>query len=270
MNDRRAPSQAQAGGAQWDPAQYLRFGDERLRPARDLLARLPPRHYGRIADLGCGAGNVTRLLAEAYPDATLVGVDNSAAMLDSARAELPAARFVEADLAAWRPEAPLDLVFSNATLHWLPDHEQLLPRLLALLAPGGVLAVQVPDMEHHPLRRMIAEVAAEAPWRAPLRDLPGSGSILSPAAYYDLLAPLVASLDLWVSEYMHVLEGEHPVLEWVKGAALRPVLTALEGAEREAFVAAYGARLKPHVPPQQDGRTLLFFRRLFMVAVAKG
>jgi trans-aconitate 2-methyltransferase len=265
MSDTPAP-----GSAQWNPAQYLRFADERLRPARDLLGRLPPRAYARIADLGCGAGNVTRLLAQAFPDAALVGVDSSAEMLASARRELPGARFVQADIASWQPDAPLDLVFTNATLQWLPDHPRLFPSLIGMLAPGGVLAAQFPDMDHHPLRRLIAEVAAEQPWREKLLRMPGLEKILSPAAYYDLLAPLVASLDLWVSEYMHVLEGENPVLEWVKGAALRPALTALEGAEREAFVATYGARLKSHVRPQGDGRTLLFFRRMFIVAEVGG
>jgi trans-aconitate 2-methyltransferase len=254
----------------WNPAQYLRFAEERLRPARDLIARLPDRSFARIADLGCGAGNVTRLLAEKFPDARITGVDTSPEMLEAARKELPDATWVQADLATWQPAAPPDLVFTNATLHWLGDHTRLLPRLLGLLAPGGVLAVQVPDMDHHPFRRLITEVAAESPWRDTLAAMPGLGRILSPAAYYDVLAPLAAGLDLWSTEYMHVLEGEHPVLEWVKGAALRPVLTALEGAEREAFVATYGARLKPHVRPQGDGRTLLFFRRLFMVVEAKG
>lgn len=258
------------GAAGWDPAQYLRFADERLRPAADLIARLPDQPFARIADLGCGAGNVTRLLAGRWPGAAVTGVDTSAEMLARARAELPGATLVQADLASWQPESPPDLIFTNATLQWVGEHPRLMPRLLSLLAPGGVLAAQFPDMDHHPLRRVLAEVAAEEPWRARLAAMPGIEKILSPAAYYDLLAPLVASLDLWVSEYMHVLEGEHPVLEWVKGTALRPALTALEGAERDAFIATYGARLRPHVRPQGDGRTLLFYRRLFIVARIAG
>ncbi len=256
--------------AGWDASQYLRFAEERLRPARDLIARLPGRPFARIADLGCGAGNVTRLLAEKFPAAAITGVDTSAEMLAAARRELPKAEWVEADLAAWQPALPPDLVFSNAALHWLPDHPRLLPRLVSLLAPGGVLAVQMPDMEHHPLRRLITEVAALSPWRDKLTRMPGLEKVLSPAAYYDVLAPLSARLDVWATEYLHVLEGEHPVLEWVKGSALRPALTALEGGERDAFIATYGARLKPYVRPQGDGRTLLLFRRLFMIVEVVG
>lgn len=249
----------------WNPAQYQRFAEERLRPARDLIARLPDRPFGSIVDLGCGTGSATCLLAGKFPAAAITGIDGSAAMLAAARRELPGASWIEADLAAWQPDAPPELLFSNAALHWLPDHTRLLPRLASLLAPGGVLALQMPDMDHHPLRRLIGEVAAQSPWRDKLAALPGPAKILSPAAYYDVLAPLAARFDLWIAEYMHVLEGEQPVVEWVKGAALRPVLSALEGAEREAFVATYAARLRSYVRPQGDGRTLLLFRRLFIV-----
>jgi len=249
----------------WDPGQYLKFADHRLRPALDLMAQIALAAPRRIYDLGCGPGTITRMLAERWPDAAVTGIDSSADMLAKARKEAPSVAFELADIAHWSPPAPADLLFTNATLHWLDDHAALLPRLAAQLAPGGVLAIQMPDNRQSPSHLLMDEAAG--PWRAQLARLrPVYGAMLSPDAYYRILAPVVRQLDIWETTYLHVLEGDNPVVEWTKGTALRPHLDALAEPEHSAFLAAYAARIAAAYPKQPDGRTLLPFKRIFIVA----
>ncbi len=255
-----------AEGTDWDPEQYLRFADERLRPALDLLARAELAAPARVIDLGCGAGNVTALLAQRFPTAEVIGIDASESMLAKARAAAPSCRFVAADIGAWTPDAPPDLIYSNAALHWVGGHEALFPRLLSLLAPGGVLAVQMPAMHDAPLRRLQPEVAASGPWAAHLHGIGSARGILTPERYWDLLRPHATVLDLWQTIYMHALQGEDAVGEWASGSSLRPFLDRLPEDLRPAFRAAYAAALRPHYPRRPDGTTLLPFRRLFIVA----
>ena len=251
----------------WDPNQYLKFTDHRLRPALDLLAQIPLADPRSVYDLGCGPGNITRLLAARWPNARVVGVDSSADMLMKARMEVATVVFEQADIAHWSPPAPADLLFTNATLHWLDDHAALLPRLAAQLAPGGMLAIQMPDNRTSPSHLLMDEAAAAGPWHAKLAPLrPVYGSMQSPDAYYRILAPVAAQVDIWETTYLHVLEGDNPVVEWTKGTALRPYLDALEEPERAAYLAAYAARIAAAYPRQPDGRTLLPFRRIFIVA----
>lgn len=250
----------------WDPEQYLRFADERLRPAMDLLARVDLDAPARVVDLGCGAGNVTALLARRFPAAEVVGVDASEPMLEAARAAAPGCRFVAADIGAWTPAAPPDLIYSNAALHWLGAHEVLFPRLLSLLAPGGVLAVQMPAMHDAPFRRLQSEVAASGPWAQALRGAGSARDILAPEAYWDMLRPHAAALDLWQTIYMHALHGEDAVVEWASGSSLRPFLDKLPDVQRGPFRAAYAEALRPHYKRRPDGTTLLPFRRLFILA----
>jgi trans-aconitate 2-methyltransferase len=250
----------------WDPGQYLRFEDHRLRPALDLLARIPLAAPRTVFDLGCGPGNVTRLLAERWPPARVTGIDSSAAMLERARQAAPGVRFQEADIARWSPAAPPDLIFSNATLHWLGDHERLLPRLAGLLASGGVLAVQMPRNHASPAQSAIAETVADGPWRETLAGVRGILPVAGPADYWRILSPIARHLDIWETDYLHVLEGNDPVAEWTKGTALRPFTDALPAGGREAFVAAYAARVAAAYPREADGRTLFPFRRIFLVA----
>ena len=253
----------------WDPSQYLKFTDHRLRPALDLMARIALDQPRGVYDLGCGPGNITRLLAERWPDARVTGVDSSADMLAKARVEAPGVTLEQADIARWSPPAPADLLFSNATLHWLDDHATLLPRLAAQLAPGGVLAIQMPDNRASPSHLLMDEAAATGPWHETLaRIRPVYSSMQSPDAYYRILAPAVRQLDIWETTYLHVLEGDNPVVEWTKGTALRPYLDALAEPERSDFLAAYAVRIAAAYPPQPDGRTLLPFRRVFIVARA--
>ncbi len=252
--------------AEWDPGQYLRFADERLRPALDLLARAPLERPARVVDLGCGPGNVTAVLARRFPAALVVGVDASPAMVAKARAAVPGCRFEQADVASWTPPAAPDLIYSNAALHWLGGHESLFPRLLALLAPGGCLAVQMPAMHDAPLRALQYAVAADGPWADRLRGVGSAPSILEAGDYWDMLRPRAASLEIWETTYLHALRGEDAVGEWASGSSLRPFLDALGGAERAAFRAAYARVVAPHYPRRDDGTTLLPFRRLFLVA----
>jgi trans-aconitate 2-methyltransferase len=252
--------------ASWDPAQYLRFSNERLRPALDLLAQVPIDRASRVVDLGCGAGNVTAILHQRFPQADILGVDGSDAMLAKARISAPSCRFEQGDFATWTPGTPPDLIFSNAALHWVSNHEELFRRLVSLLAPGGVLAVQMPAMHNEPLRRLQNELAAQAPWAEHLADAGYARGLLPPEGYYDVLRPLVATLDMWETIYLHVLTGEDAVTEWASGSSLRPFLDKLPPHLRQSYREAYSAALRPHYPRRRDGTTLLPFRRLFMVA----
>ena len=253
----------------WDPAQYLRFADHRLRPAVDLLGRVDLDAPGEVYDLGAGAGNVTRLIKARWPEARVTGVDSSAEMLAKAAAAEPGIRWERADLARWQPPRPADLIYSNAALHWIEGHAQLFPALLGGLAPGGVLAVQMPRNFSAPSHTLIAEAARGGPWRARLEPLLRPAPVGDPAVYYDVLAPHAAALDVWETEYLQVLEGDHPVKEWTKGTWLRPLLDALDEPERGGFEAAYAALVACAYPRRADGRTLFPFRRLFIVARAR-
>jgi trans-aconitate 2-methyltransferase len=255
---------------QWDPAVYLQYADERLRPALDLLARVPLAAPSRVVDLGCGAGNVTALLKRRFPTATVTGVDGSAPMLARARAAVPDCAFSQADIAAWAPDEAPDLIYSNAALHWLGGHEALFPRLLGTLAPGGVLAVQMPLMHDAPIRALQYQVAAQGPWAARLAGVGSAPPILPAASYWDLLRSHCAELDIWETIYMHALQGEDAVVQWAMGSSLRPFLAALPPDLREDFLTAYRARVNPVYPRRADGTTLLPFHRLFMVAKFPG
>jgi trans-aconitate 2-methyltransferase len=252
--------------ASWDPTQYLQFTNERLRPALDLLAQVPLTDPKTVVDLGCGPGNVTAILKQRFAGAAVRGIDGSAEMLERARTAAPDCAFEQGDFATWQPETPPDLIYSNAALHWVSDHETLFPRLVSLLAPGGVLAVQMPAMHDAPLRRLQNEVAASGPWADRLRSAGFARGLLPTGGYYDVIRPIVSGLDMWETTYLHVLRGEDAVTEWASGSSLRPFLDLLEPGLRSAFRAAYTEALKPHYPRRTDGSTLLPFRRLFIMA----
>ncbi len=253
---------------QWDPGQYLRYADERLRPALDLLARVPAVAAATVVDLGCGPGNVTAILKQRWPGAAVTGIDGSAAMLARAAEAAPDCRFVQADMADWTPELPPDVIYSNAALHWLGGHEALFPRLLGLLAPGGVLAMQMPAMHAAPLRALQYAVAANGPWAERLAGVGSARAILDAGAYWDLLRPRCSALDIWETTYLHALQGEDAVVQWATGTSLKPFLDRLEEPLRTDFLHAYAEAVRPDYPRRADGTTLLPFRRLFMVAQA--
>lgn len=238
----------------------------RFRPAIDLLNRVPQASPGLVYDLGCGAGNVTRGLRERWPAADIVGIDASREMLALARAELPGVRFERADLARWMPAAAPDVIYSNAALHWLDNHEALFPRLLGLLAPGGTLAVQMPRNHQAPSHTCIGQAVESGPWRDSLRPLLRSSPTAAPERYYDVLAPHAAALDIWEQVYLQVLEGENPVYQFTRGSALKPLLDVLQDPERRDFERCYAELVLAAYPPRADGRTLFPFQRLFIVA----
>lgn len=255
----------------WNPALYRQFEDERTRPARELLARVPLVSARRIHDLGCGPGNSTELLVERFPGAEVIGTDNSAAMLAEARQRLPQARFELSDIAGWAPSgnAP-DLVYANASLQWIGDHATLLPRLFATLAPGGVLAVQMPDNLDEPSHRLMREVAGEAPYAAAIGDAGAVRSrLLAAGHYYDLLAHDAAQVDVWHTVYRHPMASANAIVQWLRSTGLRPFLDALDPALQAGFLADYEKRIDQAYPMRTDGRRLLAFPRLFIVAQRK-
>jgi trans-aconitate 2-methyltransferase len=252
----------------WSAGQYLKFEDERTRPPRDLLAQVPLQRPRLVVDLGCGPGNSTELLVARYPHSEVVGLDSSPDMLRKARERLPNLKFVEADIAAWSPEPHTDLLFSNAVMQWLPGHATVLRRLLEALSPGGVMAVQMPDNTREPALVFQGEVGQGGPWAdhpeikaASRPDLP------TVETYYDLLKPLCSHIDVWHSVYNHVMASPQAIVEWFKGSSLQPFLSPLNPAEREKFLAAYGQKIAGAYRSRIDGKVLLKFPRLFIVAV---
>ena len=252
----------------WSARQYLKFEDERTRPPRDLLAQVPLQRPRFVVDLGCGPGNSTELLVERYPQSEIVGLDSSPDMLRKARERLPQCKFIEADIETWTPDPRTDLLFSNAVMQWLPDHTAVLRRLLEALSPGGVLAVQMPDNTREPGLVFQREVGESGPWadhpeiKAAARD-----DLPSVEAYYDLLKSACSHLDIWHSVYNHVMASPQAIVEWLKGSSLQPFLSPLDAAAREKFLAAYGAKIATAYKPRADGKVLLKFPRLFIVAV---
>lgn len=250
----------------WSAKQYSTFEKERTRPVRDLVAAIPTQSVHTAIDLGCGPGNSTEVLAEHFPAAQVTGMDSSEDMLTAARKRLPGIDFALADIGAWNPVAPLDVILANASLQWLPDHAVLYPRLASKLAVGGTLAVQTPDNLEEPAHRLARQIAAEGPWAEKI------GAVRHPARhgadfYYGLLRPHCSVVDVWRTTYFHPLAGGAPaVVEWFKGSALRPYLDALDAQEKAAFEARYLAAITQAYPALADGTVLLPFPRLFVVA----
>ncbi|WP_329121557.1 trans-aconitate 2-methyltransferase [Streptomyces sp. NBC_01465] len=252
----------------WDPHQYLNHADHRTRPFHDLLARVTG-DPARIADLGCGAGNVTAVLADRWPKARITGYDNSPQMLEEAEKHATdTLDFALADAADWAPTETYDLIASNALYQWIPGHADLFPAHLEALAPGGTFAFQVPGNFTAPSHTILAELRESSRWRPRLHGVGDrTAAVLEPSEYYGVLADLGLEPDVWETTYTQVLTGEDPVLDWVKGTALRPVLTALadDPEATAAFLAEYAALLRKAYPPTAHG-TFFPFRRIFAVA----
>jgi trans-aconitate 2-methyltransferase len=249
----------------WDEQQYSKFIDQRTRPARELLSRVPLGAAERIVDLGCGPGNSTQLLAERWPNARITGVDNSADMLVKAREALPNIEWVQADLRNYRPEGPIDVLFANAVFQWLPDHRTLFPELLQWLRPGGALALQMPYNANEPTHRAMRELPG--PWSAKIARARPDARVETPAFYYDLFATRASSVDIWQTRYEQVMVDADAIVEWVKGTGLRPYLEALEGPERADYLKAYRDAVDREYPVRTDGKRLFPFPRLFVVVI---
>jgi len=250
----------------WDTELYLKFETERTQPARDLLARIRGEPK-RIVDLGCGPGTSTRLLAERFPGSEILALDNSEPMLGEARRRLPQVRFEHADISAWRPREAPDLIFANAALQWLPDHEALFPRLMSYLAAGGALAVQMPDNRQEPSHALMRLVAADGPWADRLVPIAKTRAVIATHVdYYNWLNPLSAALDIWQSTYVHPMVGVGAVVDWFRGSALRPFLNPLDSCEREEFIERYMRELATAYGVEQGGPLLFLYPRLFVHA----
>jgi trans-aconitate 2-methyltransferase len=252
----------------WSAKQYVTFENERTRPVRDLLAAVPAIAARSVVDIGCGPANSTELLAARFPDAAVTGLDSSANMIEAARERLPRISFELADIEAWNNPGPFDVILANAVLQWVPNHATLLPKLLAKLAPGGSLAIQMPDNLDEPAHRLMRETAANGPWAGKLAEAAQARTSRHDAEwYYRELRPACTTLDVWRTTYFHPLAGgAAAVVEWFKGSGLRPFLDPLDEAERQAFIAQYQAEVAKAHPAQPDGSVLLPFPRLFIVA----
>jgi trans-aconitate 2-methyltransferase len=255
----------------WDPRQYSRFSDYRLRPALDLLARLGHEDPRLIYDIGTGRGEMARLMADRWPNSTVIGTDTSADMLAEA-AQVPSrVRWVEHDVRTWDPPERPDIIFSNAVLHWVPDHDELIVRLVESLAPQGLLGIQMPLSWREPSHRLMREILAGSGGSGPigpqeLRERLGRRPVADPGHYHSLLRSRCVRLDVWETVFYQELTGAEPVLEWVKGSALRPVLEGLDDIDRDRFLVVYRTELKSAYPRQPDGLTLYPFPRVFIVA----
>ena len=273
----------------WNPDQYLKFADERTQPCRDLVARIAVPQVRTVIDLGCGPGNSTQVLADRWPDAQITALDSDTAMINVAIESNPRGRWITGDIAKWAAGEPpnsaaeksagataennsenelYDVVFSNAALQWLPDHSILFPQLFSHVAPGGALAVQIPSSQDRPAYRLLREMAASIAWR---KWFP-SGRVRTWHAhdwefYYDLLAPLASRVNVWLTEYFHVMPSAETIVEWYRATGMRPYLAAItEETDLEKFVAEYTEKIRAAYPPRPDGRILFPFLRIFIIA----
>lgn len=254
----------------WDAKQYLRFNDQRTRPCRELVARIAIDAPTRVIDLGCGPGNSTAVLAERWPDSGLTGLDSSPEMIAAARKVYPHRTWCIGDIASWvdQNDQTYDIVFSNAALQWVDDHPLLFPKLLARVATGGALAIQMPANYDAPAHSIMKELAASPAWRD---HFPAGGirewHVHDLATYYDILAPIVAAVDFWQTEYQHIMADATGIVEWYKGTGLRPFLDALANDQQRAdFTAQYLERIQQAYPVRKDGRVIFPFRRMFLIA----
>ncbi|MFO0811361.1 MAG: methyltransferase domain-containing protein [Gemmataceae bacterium] len=251
----------------WDADLYRRFATERTQPAIDLAARIGVENPRRVADLGCGPGNSTAVLRHRWPDADVIGLDSSPEMIAAAQKAEPAGTWQVADIAHWSPPEPFDVVFTNAALQWLPDHRALLPRLVRHVAPGGAFAMQIPVHLESPVHRLMVAIADRPEWRDRTAGARGAIVAEGPAFYYDALQPHARHIDLWVTEYCHVLDGPTAIVEWIRGTGLRPFLEALaDDAERKRFETLLLDGVTAAYPRRVGGKVLFPFRRLFAVA----
>jgi trans-aconitate 2-methyltransferase len=257
----------------WDPRQYALYGDERSRPFFELMTRVEAARAGDpapayVVDLGCGPGNLTRELADRWAEAVVLGVDSSPDMVRAAAEHAIPGRldFAQGDIAGWSTDRPVDVLVANAALHWVPGHIDLLGTFAGVLAPAGVLAFQVPDNFAEPSHTLLRELRLSARWRDRLgADADRGAAVERPERYLRALVDAGLEPDVWQTDYLHVLPGDDAVLEWVKGTALRPVLSLLEDeSDREEFLTTYAEQLRATYPKDGFG-TVFPFRRTFAV-----
>lgn len=254
----------------WSSEQYLKFEGQRTQPSIDLAGRISLEGVERALDVGCGPGNSSNVLAGRFPQAKVLGIDSSPDMIASARESYPGIEFRLCDAGSelGTLEGGFDVVFSNACIQWIPDHKTLLRNMMALLRPGGVLAVQIPMNQKEPIHRIIGELVTSAVWKDAFPN-PRVFYTLPQGYYFDLLAKLSASFTLWETTYYHVMDSHEAILEWYRGTGLRPYLTMLPEARRKDFEQAVLTQVRAQYPLQETKQVIFRFPRFFFTATAK-
>jgi trans-aconitate 2-methyltransferase len=253
----------------WDPNLYLQYAGERARPAADLIAQMRLENPARIVDLGCGPGNSTEQLRRRWPQAAITGVDNSPEMLAQAKAGHPDWEWLLCDIESWQPETAVDLIFSNAAFHWVPGHATLFRSLMGNVAPGGALAAQMPNNFHSSAHAVMQEVAANGDprWSKSLAAAAGTFTVQPPAFYYDVLRKHSSRVDIWETEYQHVMDGPKAIFDWIRSTGMRPYLDRLgDDEQRQLFEEMCLEGFQEAYPPNDEGKALFPFRRMFIVA----
>ena len=251
----------------WDPSNYLRFEDYRTRPAMDLVSRVRVAAPETVIDLGCGPGNSTQVLRDRWPAGRVLGLDSSPGMISAARERHPGQDWALGDIAAWSSDEPVDVVFSNAALQWVPNHARLVPHLFAQVAPDGALAFQIPSREYSSVQSLIESVADDAAWASLMKGARSALTIEEPHVYYDLLAPVARAVDMWETVYHQVMESPAAIVDWISSTGLRPYLDALDAEEeRRQFISLLVQRVASCYPQRSDGMVLFPFRRLSVIA----
>ena len=251
----------------WNPRQYLQFANERTRPSIDLSPRVNIENPKCIIDIGCGPGNSTRVLRGRWPDAKIAGLDSSAAMIEKAKEDYPGIEWITADASAFMHEKKYDIVFSNAAIQWIPDHEVLVPHLFEIVNRGGALAVQVPGNKESPLHQALLRVSSSPKWSRFTSDVEKIFTYNDAAYYYDTLFRISSKFDLWETTYYHVLNSHAGLVEWYKGTGMRPFLEKLpDESSRKEFENEVLAECIQVYPIRKDGKVLYPFKRIFFIA----
>lgn len=254
----------------WNASHYLKYGDQRTRAAIDLSVRIQLESPQTVVDLGCGPGNSTQILHRRWPGADVLGIDNSATMIAAARQSYPSQNWQQADIVSWNPDQPYDLVFSNAALQWIPNHEHLIPRVFSIVGPGGALAFQVPSRTFARVRELVHEVSHNPKWDDRMQAARSSLTMERPSFYYDRLAGPGVTLDIWETDYLHVMESPQAIIDWMSSTGLRPFFAALDGEqERGEFLAELNRLVTESYETRPDGKVLFPFCRTFVIAYQK-
>ena len=253
--------------ADWDPNLYLRFADQRARPAADLIGQIKLEQPTSIIDLGCGTGNSTEQLHRRWAEADITGLDSSASMLAQAKQNHRDWKWIQSTVENWKPEKTYDLVFSNAALHWVPDHAELFPRLLNAVARGGALAVQMPNNFHSPAHQAMKKVAADLRWGGRLDGAAERVHVEAVSFYYEALRKMAAAVNFWETEYLQIVEGPRAVLEWLRSTAMRGYLERLpDDGERKVFEDMCLREFEKAYVPDDQGKVLFPYKRMFLIA----
>ncbi len=251
----------------WNPDLYLKYKNERTQPSIDLVSRINIEKPRSVIDIGCGPGNSTQVLAERWPEAKTTGFDSSPAMIEKAKSDYPHMQWIQGDASAIATDTKYDIVFSNATIQWIPDHEQLIPRFLGLVEKGGALAVQIPKFRDMPMGMIVGRVAAKGRWKNRTVECEKLFTYHDYGFYYDILSEQARSVDMWETSYIHVMESHEAVLDWIRSTGLRPYLDRLEGeTDKKHFENDVLEEMEKNYPLQKNGRVLFPFKRLFFIA----